>query len=335
MEKKRDENTRQKGCILALGELLVDLIPGRDGMRIEDEGPVIKTASGSAGIFACAASLLGSCGGFIGKIGRDSLSRMAASTLRGQGVDVSHLIESDEGQLGLAFLEYLPEGRNYQYYRKNSVGSTLCAEDLDEQYIASAFAVHFPGMLLELTPQMRGACLRLTEIARAHGVLISFDPNIRREIADNEEARARLLYAVRQADIVAPTLEEGRILTGKRSVGDVLRALHVMGPRTVALTRDKDGAVVSMDGAVAVAAGIDEPPVDPTGAGDTFAAALCVGLREGMDLPRLACFCNCAGTLVIKRKGAIGMALPTREEVDALMDSGACRVSAMRLEDVP
>ena len=40
--------------ILALGELLVDLIPERTGMRMEDAGAVIKTASGSAGIFACA-----------------------------------------------------------------------------------------------------------------------------------------------------------------------------------------------------------------------------------------------------------------------------------------
>ena len=54
--------------ILALGELLVDLVPGREGMRIEDAGPVVKTASGSAGIFACAATLLGGRGGFIGKV---------------------------------------------------------------------------------------------------------------------------------------------------------------------------------------------------------------------------------------------------------------------------
>ena len=37
--------------ILALGELLVDLVPERTGMRIEDAGAVIKTASGSAGNF--------------------------------------------------------------------------------------------------------------------------------------------------------------------------------------------------------------------------------------------------------------------------------------------
>ena len=92
--------------ILALGELLVDLVPERTGMRIEDAGAVIKTASGSAGIFACAAALLGAQSGFIGKVGRDSLSRMVMRTLEEQGVDLSCVTVSDQGQIGLAFLEY-------------------------------------------------------------------------------------------------------------------------------------------------------------------------------------------------------------------------------------
>lgn len=331
-----EQLTHNKGKkeILGLGELLVDLVPATEAMRIADSGPVIKTASGSAGIFACAAALLGGNGGFIGKVGKDSLSRLVTQTLTEQGVDMSHVIESDEGQIGLAFLEYRPDGRNYQYYRKNSVGSLLCAEELDESYIAGAYAVHFPGMLLELTPEMRGACEKLMEYAHKHHVLVSFDPNIRRELAQDAAARQRLMRAVCGADIVAPTLSEGRMITGKESIGDVLRALHTMGPQVVALTRDKDGAVISRGGQVAIAEGIDEPPVDPTGAGDTLAAALCVGLQEEMPLDKLAAFCNCAGTLVIKRKGAIGMALPLRAEVDAMMQSGVCRVHTTSLASI-
>lgn len=75
--------------------------------------------------------------------------------------------------------------------------------------------------------------------------------------------------------------------------------------------------------------------MDPTGAGDTLAAALCVGLQEGMPLKALAAFCNSAGTLVIKRRGAIGMALPARAEVEALAASGACRVDCMPLASLP
>ena len=325
----------RKKPLLSLGELLIDMIPGSEGMRIEDAGPVIKTASGSAGITACAMTMLGGCGGFIGKVGYDSLSRLATSTLAAYGVDMRHVAVSDEGQTGLAFLEYLPGGgRNYQYFRKDSVGSKLRPEDLDEAYIAGAYAVHYPGMLLELTPQMRSSCQRLVEIARANGVLVSFDPNIRREIASNEEARQRLMEAIRNSDIVAPTLEEGMMVTGETTIGNVLRALHAMGPRVVALTRDKDGAVLSRDGQVAIAHGIKINAIDPTGAGDSFAAALCVGLQEDMPLDQLACFCNCTGSFVCTKKGAIGMALPTRAEVDAMMAAGVCQVEMTTLENM-
>jgi len=326
--------TPVKKPLLALGELLIDLIPGEEGMRMEDAGPVIKTASGSAGITACAMTRLGGNGGFIGKVGCDSLSRLATSTLKAQGVDVSHLAVSDEGQIGLAFLEYLPEGRNYQYYRKNSVGSLLRPEELDEAYIAGAYAVHFPGMLLALTAEMRASCERLVKIARANGVLVSFDPNIRREIASNEDARQRLLGAIRNSDIVAPTLDEGRMITGRESIGEVLRALHAMGPRVVALTRDKDGAVLSCGGQVAIAEGTGVNAIDPTGAGDSFAAALCVGLQEQMPLDKLAAFCNCTGSLVCTKKGAIGMALPTRAEVEEMMASDVSRVTLTTLENM-
>ena len=124
------------------------------------------------------------------------------------------------------------------------------------------------------------------------------------------------------------------MITGETTIGNVLRALHAMGPWVVALTRDKDGAVISRDGQVAVAHGIDLEVVDPTGAGDSFAAALCVGIQEGMPLEQLASFCNCTGTLVCTKKGAIGMALPTRAQVEALMTSGVSRVELMALDEM-
>ena len=320
--------------LLALGELLIDLIPGEEGMRIEDAGMIVKTVSGSAGITACAMALLGGNAGFLGKVGYDSLSRLVSSEMKAQGVDMSGVTVSDEGQTGLAFLEYLPEGRNYQYYRKDSVGSKLRPEDLNEAYIAGAYAVHVPGMLMELSPEMRASCEKLVEIANRNNVLVSFDPNIRREISANEEARQRLLWAISHSDVIAPTLDEGKMVTGETTIGNVLRALHAMGPRVVALTRDKDGAVLSCDGQVAIAGATGVNAIDPTGAGDSFAAALCVGLREQMSLDRLVNFCNCTGSLVCTKKGAIGMALPTRAEVEAMMETQIPNVTLTTLDNM-
>ncbi|MBR6185563.1 MAG: sugar kinase [Clostridia bacterium] len=323
-----------EGKILAIGELLVDLIPAREQMRIEDTGPVLKTASGSAGIFACAAARLGAPVGFIGKVGRDPLSRMVTFAIQKENVDTQCLAVSDEGQIGLAFLEYTENGRNYQYYRTDSVGSRLCAGDLKDSCFAKAFAVHFPGMLLELNESMRGACRRAAELAKKYGVALSFDPNIRQEMIRDEQARKRLMDMVSRADIIAPTLEEGRKITGKNSLGDVLRALRALGPRVIALTMDRDGAALCVGEKVILADAASVQEADPTGAGDTFAAALCVGLREGMEPKRLAMFCNTAGALAVTKRGAIGTALPSRAEVDEMMQANPCRIRETTLPQI-
>jgi sugar/nucleoside kinase (ribokinase family) len=85
---------------------------------------------------------------------------------------------------------------------------------------------------------------------------------------------------------------------------------------------------------VAIAGATGVNAIDPTGAGDSFAAALCVGLREQMSMDRLVNFCNCTGSLVCTKKGAIGMALPTRQEVEDMMASGICTVTMTTLEEL-
>lgn len=326
--------SRNGGRILSLGELLVDLIPVENGGRIEKTGAVLKVASGSAGIFACAVTALGANSGFLGKVGKDALSRMVYDTIQEFGVDMRHVVTSGEGQIGLAFIEYLPDGRrNYEYYRSHSVGSLFRAEELDTEAFDGAYALHFPGMLLDLSPELREASLFAARTAKEKGVLLSFDPNIRTEL-NREESLERMIGVIRMSDIIAPTLAEGRMITGRETVGDVLRALHELGPSVIALTMDKDGAAVSSAGEVALCEGIDVPVVDPTGAGDTFAAALVVALQRGTSLVDTAMFCNCAGTLVVTKRGVIGQAIPTLAEVNALMETKPCKVSLVALNEL-
>ena len=97
---------------------------------------------------------------------------------------------------------------------------------------------------------------------------------------------------------------------------------------------DRRGAALCSGDRVILADAVRVEEADPTGAGDTFAAALCVGLRESMETDRLAMFCCAAGALAVTRRGAIGMALPSREETDALVSSGACRVREIALSEL-
>ena len=318
-----------RGVILALGEILIDLIPAKSAMRISESGAVIKAVSGSSGIFSCAAQRLGGNSGIICKLGRDSLSKLAMDILRRQRLDLRGVTLSEEGQIGLAFLEYTPDGRNYQYYRERSVGSRLRPDDIDGSLISEAFAVHYPGMLLNLSPEMSSACARLTELAKEHNIAVSFDPNLRQELSRGSEALEKVRNAVSTADIITPTLSEARAITGLDDIGKIIRALHSLGPKTVAVTRDSEGSVLSTDGYAAIARALPVNEVDPTGAGDVFAAALCTGIREGMHLKQLAAFANTAAGLAVTKRGAIGTALPSRRAVNSRMDAVSVTVAKL------
>lgn len=322
------------GRVLVLGELLLDFVPCDSDMRLSQPGAVLKTVSGSSGIYACAAAGFGLDCSFIGKVGTDPFSQLALSSIAAQGVKTDSVVHSDCGKLGLAFLEYLPSGRNYAYYRDGSIGSQLRPEELRDEIFNGASILHLPGMLLELNENMRQSCFRAVELAKRNHALFSFDPNLRKELRDDSAMRERMMAMLSMADVIEPTLEEARIITGCTAISDVLRALHRAGPKLVVLTRDKDGALFSYNGQILNADGIDVPVVDPTGAGDTFAAALAYCIQENMDMESAISFCNCAGTLVCTKRGAIGMAIPTREQVLEMMCAHPSRLSYHTLEEL-
>lgn len=306
-----------KGKIISIGELLVEFIPVNPTLRLHEEGSILKTASGSSGIFACANAKICDRAAFIGKIGPDALSQFVIGVMEREGVDISRVV-TGEGQIGLSFLENLEHGRNFEYYRKNSVGSKFGPEDVDEEYIRNASAIHYSGMLLELSESMREACIKCVKIAKDAGVMISFDPNIRKEVMKSDDARKRLYEGIETADVIAPTLEEARFVTGLDSELANLEELHKRGPKVVALTRDANGAVLSDGKRIVSVAGTGVTAVDPTGAGDTFASMLVYGIQKGWDLEKIAVYCNCAGGLAVTKQGSIGRALPSLKEVEQM-----------------
>jgi len=315
-----------QGKIVAIGELLVELVPVQPDLKLNQEGTIIKTASGSSGIFACAMAKLCNRAAFIGKMGCDQLSDFLNQIMVREGVDTSHVAKSADTQIGLAFVENLSNGRNFEYYRKGFAGSSFGPDDVDEEFIVKASTIHYSGMLLELSGSMRAACQKCVKLARKAGVLVSFDPNIRKELIQDEGARERLLEGVRTADIIAPTLAEAKYITGLEDIREILKTLHQMGPEFVALTRDAEGAVVSDGKEIVFIDGMTVNAIDPTGAGDTFAAMLVYGVQQGWSLEKIAKYCNCAGSLAVTKQGTIGRALPSLEEVAAFVNQGQCKL---------
>lgn len=81
----------------------------------------------------------------------------------------------------------------------------------------------------------------------------------------------------------------------------------------VAVTHAEEGATVYLDGQGTYYPACPAHPVDPTGAGDIFAAAFVLELQRSGDVASAARFANAAASIVIEHEGPSGV--PDRGQV--------------------
>ena len=135
---------------------------------------------------------------------------------------------------------------------------------------------------------------------------------------------ARVREVMHPIRSVTPFLAPGVIASfSDEDVSDhetLANAIAVKG-HTAIVTRAARGAWLYHHGTRRAIPAISSHVVDPTGAGDCFAAAFAVRLVETGDAFEACLFANAVGSLVVERQGLAG--LPSREDVAARLLEGA------------
>ncbi len=90
--------------------------------------------------------------------------------------------------------------------------------------------------------------------------------------------------------------------------------------RAFVVTRGASGLRVHSQGDVFDLPAFKAVEVDPTGAGDVFAAAFLIALRERLAVVRAARFASCVASFAVEAPGVEG--IPTRKGVDARLEAG-------------
>ena len=331
------ERGRKVPEVITIGELLIDFVSTESG-PLEDVPGFVKAAGGAPANVAVALVRLGVSAGFIGQVGEDGFGRFLKSTLRRNGVDVSHLRTTDEARTALAFVSLKDDGdRDFLFYSDRSADQLLRPEDIDETYIRSAGIFHYGTITLIASPA-REATMRAIQIAREHGVWVSCDPNVRLPLwPDPDEARQKILEALRWADLLKLSEEEAAFLTGAQGLEESVRRLEewCSGAITV-ITRGPKGCYYRWGDHSGYVPGYSVEAVDGTGAGDGFTAALLARAVEtrasGLSLSRLTHdevlgglrHANAVGALTTTRRGAIP-SLPSSQEVLRFLASAEIR----------
>lgn len=224
-------------------------------------------------------------------LGADHLSDEIVAAAEAEGVDTSLVARLADRLPGLYLVQVDAAGeRRFLYWRHDSAARRMLDGDvsgLGAALVAADWVVYSGITLAILTPDRRDALHALVAEARAAGTRVLFDPNHRAGLWESPvSARANTWTAVRSADVVIASDEDGAALFGARSAEDSARCLATACSEVVVTAGVRSTVLAVEDGLHLVV-----PPtvevLDTTAAGDAFDAAY-LGARLGGASPLAA-----------------------------------------------
>ncbi len=323
--------------VVTLGELLIDMFPGKIGFRIGEVESFIPKPGGAPANVAVAASRLGLKSAFIGKLGQDHFGTYLKQVLDDENVNTRGIRFDPEARTTMAIIAMPDENSaEFVFYRNPGADQLLTEDDLDLKMLQSTRMLHFCSVSLTDEP-VRSATFSAARIARAAGALVSYDVNYRPSLWKNpEEALVQARLMIKEVDLVKLNEVEAALLTGLEEINqlDLVQvenaALELMksGPEIVVITLGAGGSYYQIE-----EGGVYVPPfkvdtIDAVGCGDAFVAGLLSKLveqndwRENLSLARMTPalqYANAVGALTSLKRGAIP-AMPTKKEVEKFLE---------------
>ena len=298
------------------GEALIDFIPNENGVSIKDVEGFLPKVGGAPANVCGAYTALGGKADMITQLGNDAFGDKIIEEFQHYGIGCKYILRTDQANTSLAFVALSKRGnREFSFYRKPGADMLLECREIKQEWFASAYALHFCSVSLGLFP-MKIAHNRAIEYARKEGAIISFDPNIRLPLWENEKLLKDTVHIyLPLVNIVKVSDEEIEFITGERDMKKALKLLFVGHVQLVLYTKGDEGAELYYKDMCIKSQVKNVQVVDTTGAGDGFMGAflyqlqkekICLGENiEEEILQKILDFCVKFASLSVMKKGAI------------------------------
>lgn len=294
------------GKIVTIGEILVDIMALERGQGFREplqlRGPF---PGGAPAIFVSQAASLGHDAAIISCIGDDDFGWLNIARLKGFGVDVSAVRVHEDHVTASAFVRYRKDGeRDFLFNLKRSASGQIELDEPARALLADCGHLHIMGSSLfsfHLIDEVR----KTIEIVKANGAMVSFDPNIRKEMMDIAEMRAGVELMLQYCDIFLPSGPELTVPTEAKSEDAAIQELFDLGVGAIVVKRAERGASYYDRARAIDRPGFKVTEADPTGAGDCFGATFISCLRQGLPVEECLSLANAAGALAVSRQGGM------------------------------
>jgi len=172
--------------VVTFGEIMGRLAPpGFLRFAQAMPGSLDITFAGAEANVAASVVMLGGQAAFVTALPKNPIADACVASLRAIGIDTSHIVRTDEGRLGLYFLETGANQRPSQvvYDRAGSAISITPADAYPwEEALAGAEWFHTTGITPAVGRRAAEAVLAAVKEAKAQGLTVSCDLNFRKKL---------------------------------------------------------------------------------------------------------------------------------------------------------
>ncbi len=271
--------------LISFGEALVDFVPAETGCLLRHVSAFAPKLGGAPANLAFGAARLGARTAFLSRLGDDEFGHLILERLRAEGVDTSAVTFTRDARTGITFIQIAPDGdRSFLFYRVVSAETTFTPQHLDLDLLRRARILN-TGTNLLMAPHTRDAHRAAVDAAHRAGALLSMDANLRPHLwPDRTRLLPTVLDALQPLHLLKVNDDEHRALFKDLSPQDAFQHhLRPRGLRALVVTHDARGASVFTAACQRHAPAPPIHPVDTTGAGDAFRAALRTALARAAD----------------------------------------------------
>ena len=276
--------------IVGLGEVLWDLLPGGRQM------------GGAPANFTCHARALGAEAWLIGRVGKDDLGHELIARLGALGVHTDVVAIDALHPTSTVSVE-LDGGQPRYLIHEKVAWDFIEATPTALAAISAADAVCF-GTLAQRSEPSRSTIISLVNAAPTPALRI-LDINLRQNYFSSRLINESFAFAnvLKLNDAELPQLAAMFDLSGDEG-SQIWQLAERNMLRVVACTRGEHGSVLYSEGRWSEHPGLAANVVDTVGAGDSFTAALTLGLLAGWDLDRINETANAVAAFVCSQPGA-------------------------------
>jgi len=267
--------------ILCIGEALIDMICTDKGKPLSEGEHFLKKPGGAPTNVAAAIAALGGEVELSAKVGVDPFGDHLVAVMKSFGVSTKHLLQDHHYFTTFAFVSLMENGERDFYFNRGADGQ-LTKEEVDIIDLDSFSIVHFGSATGFLPGPLQDAYINLLNKSAANDLFISFDPNYRHLLFQNNTVSFinQSWYFLEHCHFFKVSDEEAMMLTGAANVTGAASAFLQKTKAVFAITLGKDGTLLGLNGHTYIIPSIPIIPVDTTGAGDAFTGAVLYQLSK-------------------------------------------------------